>query len=288
MPNWPDMVALVGWGGTPHQSTNPLFFQWTHVMCKSRNNADISEEELLKIFNQKGKRAENPVVAPRMYPSRSSLPKINSHSHKKITKDVPKANRKSIVKNPYHVDHVSLANLKLQISKNDAILKKDLVEVKSHIKSIKQSLKRSVDMVLAQKALYLKLTKCAADCLPSSWNQQWLRDCDLLSPSTLPRIPKETVKTKTNHLQLVDSLQQTVEDLKLKMCHISDDIQNWENIMQDNETYLYNPCEDHDVADCYYSGDLSDYSNDKWHPISFVCRPVSKKHKCRKICKRRV
>jgi hypothetical protein len=143
-------------------------------------------------------------------------------------------------------------------------------------------------MVPAQKALYLKLTKCAADCLPSSWNQQWLRDCDLLSPSTLPRIPKETVKTKTNHLQLVDSLQQTVEDLKLKMCHISDDIQNWENIMQDNETYLYNPCEDHDVADCYYSGDLSDYSNDKWHPISFVCRPVSKKHKCRKIFKRQV
>ena len=58
MPHLPDMVALVGWGGTPHRSTNPHSFQWTHVMRKSRNNADISEEELLKIFNQKAKRAK--------------------------------------------------------------------------------------------------------------------------------------------------------------------------------------------------------------------------------------
>jgi hypothetical protein len=152
MPHLPDMVALVGWGGTPHRSTNPHSFQWTHVMRKSRNNADISEEELLKIFNQKAKRAKSSVVAPRMYPLRSSLSKVNSHSHKNITKDVPKANRKSIAKNPYHVDHVLLANLKLQISKNDTILKKDLVKVKSHIKSIKQSLNQSEDMKLAQKA----------------------------------------------------------------------------------------------------------------------------------------
>jgi hypothetical protein len=55
MPNLPDMVASVGWGGTPHQSTNPHYSKWTHVMCKNRNNADISEEELLKIFNQKAK-----------------------------------------------------------------------------------------------------------------------------------------------------------------------------------------------------------------------------------------
>jgi hypothetical protein len=173
----PFTVALVGWGGTPHQPTNLHSSKWTHVMRNNRNYDDFSEEELLKIFNQNAKQFEKPVVATRMFNSRSSFAQVNSHACKKIVKEVLKKNRKPNSKNPFHVDHVSLANLKLQISKNYAILKKELGLVSPQIKSVKQSLKRSADTVLAQKALYSKLTKCIVDHLPSYWIQQ--RTCFL-------------------------------------------------------------------------------------------------------------
>jgi len=46
------MVASVGCKGTPNQSTNYHSHKWTHVLRKNRNNEDLSEEELLMIFNQ--------------------------------------------------------------------------------------------------------------------------------------------------------------------------------------------------------------------------------------------
>jgi hypothetical protein len=148
------MVASVGCKGTPNQSTNHHSHKWTHVLRKNRNNEDLSEEELLMIFNQNAKRAKTPAVAPRMFHSRSIFPNLNTRTHEKVVKNnAPQVNKKFSTKKTFHVEHISIKNLKLQVSKNDAVLKKDLASVNSQIKSIKQTLTRSTETVLAQKAL---------------------------------------------------------------------------------------------------------------------------------------
>ena len=77
------------------------------------------------------------------------------------------------------------------------------------------------------------------------------------------------------------------------MCHISDDLQNWESKLQtlsQNESYLTNSTNDHDVAGCHGSEEefSPDFSDDEWQPLPFVCKPVSNKHKCQNVCKRRI
>jgi hypothetical protein len=281
MPNLPDMVALVGCKGTPNRSTNLHSQKWTHVLRKNRNNKDLSEEELLMIFNQNAKRAETPKVTPRMFHSRSFFPNLNSQTHKKVVKNVPQVNKKFSIKKTFHVDHISIKNLKLQISKNDAILKKDLASVNSQIKSFKQTLTRSTETVLAQKALHAKLTMFLVHCLPSYWNQQWLRDSDLISPSSLLHIPRES--SKYHPSSIMESLQQTVGDLKLKTCLISDDLHNWESNMHPlSKIQTYLPDDNNDDVEYYSTNDefLQDTLDDTWQPMPYHSKPVSNKHKC--------
>jgi hypothetical protein len=118
-----------------------------------------------------------------------------------------------------------------KISKNDATLKRDRLEVKSQLRRIKQTLKRSANTVLLQKALYKRLTQLSVKHLPSHWNHQWLKDSDLISPSLLPRISKvDRIKIPYDS---IESMQKTVGDLKIKICHISDNLQDWQRLLQD-------------------------------------------------------
>jgi hypothetical protein len=112
MPNLPDMDASVGCKGTPNQSTNLHSHKWTHVLHKNISNEDLSEEELLMIFNQNAKRAETPEVAPRMFHLRLLSPHLNRQTHKKVVKNVPQVNKKFSTKKIFHVDHISIKNLK--------------------------------------------------------------------------------------------------------------------------------------------------------------------------------
>jgi hypothetical protein len=81
------MVASVGFKGTPNQSTNYHSHKWTHVLRKNRNNEDLSEEELLMIFNQNAKWAKTPAVAPWMFHLRSIFPNLNAQTHEKVVKN---------------------------------------------------------------------------------------------------------------------------------------------------------------------------------------------------------
>jgi len=180
----------------------------------------------------------------------------------------------------------------MKISKNEAILKKEMIQVSSHIKSVKQTLKRSANTILAQKALYSKLTKLTVDRLPRHWNQQWLSESDLLSPSSLPRHPRETEIDTTQ--QAINSMQKAVGNLKLQMCRVSEDLHQWDNDLQqlyqaNTNLLLSNIDLHHDVAECFDSSDSFDFKQvvDSWEPFPYKCKPPSSRFKCRKIYNKR-
>jgi hypothetical protein len=89
----------------------------------------------------------------------------------------------------------------------------------------------------------------------------------------------------------MESLQQTVRDVKLKMCRISDNLHNWEsNMLRLSKIQTYLPDDDNDNVAYYSSEDdfLQDTLDDDWQPMPFHSKPVTNKHKCQRICKQRI
>jgi len=146
-------------------------------------------------------------------------------------------------------------------------------------------LKQSSEVAEIQKMLYSKLTKCIVDCLPRHWNQQWLRDSDLLSPSSLPHKSQDARIVNTH--QAVDSMHKDVENLRQNIIHISEDLHQWNFDMKQLEqaaTNLLSSDFEKDVAECY---DSDDHFNDedtmnKWEPFSHVPKPHSSSINSRK------
>jgi hypothetical protein len=86
----------------------------------------------------------------------------------------------------------------------------------------------------------------------------------------------------------MESLQRTVGDLKLKTCHISDDLHTWEsNMHRLSKIQTYLPDDNNDNVEYYSTDDefFQDTLDDNWQPMSYHSKPVSNKHKCQQICK---
>ncbi len=286
MPKLPFMVASVGSRGALHKPIDRHSSEWTHVVSRRRNQ-NVSEEALSDLFHRSARRVEAPAVAPKKDDLHSLFSHESSQScRQKFVKKVSFQDKKfkPKTKNSFHVDLVSIGSLKMKIAKNDAILKKEMMQVSSRLASIKHSMKQSSEVAEIQKKLYSKLTKCIVDRLPHHWNQQWLRDTNLLSPSTLPRKSQDIKIADTR--QAVNSMQDDIERMRQNIIHVSEDLHQWGQDMKQlkqTTTDLLSFDYDNDVAGCYSSDDqfnVKDTMNN-WEPFFNVTKPPSSSFKLR-------